>query len=236
MFSQANLITRPSHSDVLNVILLFLHTINTFPSCCSVCHQIPNFIRMLILIVMEYFGERRYSAGGPRVGPKAQKRWVRLRRAGPEGFSKSSLWGFSRGILVVFGGPSNVHVWALGLSCEAPAVPKERKQDKNKQMHLGTKKTPSGQKKRRKSGQKTTSVCVCVCLCVFVCVVVSHTQHTHNTHTHTDVAFCPEFRILICPECCLFCPDNHLLILSRFRSRRLRGRRGFTRQPAFGTK
>ena len=35
-----------------------------------------------------------------------------------------SLWGSSRGILVVFEapGPSNVHVWALGLSCETPAV------------------------------------------------------------------------------------------------------------------
>ena len=48
MFSQAKLITRPTLSDVVNVILLFLHTINTFPSCCSVCHQIPNFIRVLM--------------------------------------------------------------------------------------------------------------------------------------------------------------------------------------------
>ena len=36
------------------------------------------------------------------------------------------LWGSSRGILVVFEAPgrSNVHVWSLGLSCEAPAAPK----------------------------------------------------------------------------------------------------------------
>ena len=35
-----------------------------------------------------------------------------------------SLWGSSRGILVVFEAqvPSNVHVWALGLSCETPAA------------------------------------------------------------------------------------------------------------------
>ena len=35
-----------------------------------------------------------------------------------------SLWVSSRGILVVFEapGPSNVHVWALGLSCDTPAV------------------------------------------------------------------------------------------------------------------
>ena len=35
-----------------------------------------------------------------------------------------SLWGSSRGIVVVFWrpAPSNVHVWALGLSCDAPAA------------------------------------------------------------------------------------------------------------------
>ena len=44
---------QPTHCDEVNVVLLFLHTINTFPSCCSVCHQIPNFIRMLIVNEME---------------------------------------------------------------------------------------------------------------------------------------------------------------------------------------
>ena len=44
---------QPTHCDEVNVVLLFLHTINTLPSCCSVCHQIPNFIRMLIVIVIE---------------------------------------------------------------------------------------------------------------------------------------------------------------------------------------
>ena len=35
-----------------------------------------------------------------------------------------SLWGSSRGLLVVFEarGPSNVQTWALGLSCETPAA------------------------------------------------------------------------------------------------------------------
>ena len=48
-------------------------------------------------------------------------------------------WVSSRGILVVFEapGPSNVHVWALGLSCENPA-PREKKTREDPQREKKT--------------------------------------------------------------------------------------------------
>ena len=97
----------------------------------------------------EKVGARR--VGARRVGAPTQKKWSPKgggrkgggsKGGGPKGggpkfraFFPSPaakfvlffpLWGSSRGFLVVFEAPghSNVQVWALGLSCEAPAAPK----------------------------------------------------------------------------------------------------------------
>ena len=58
-----------------------------------------------------------FGAPGPRTALPLSRREIR---------SFFPLWVSSRGILVVFEAPepSNVHVWALGLSCETPATSK----------------------------------------------------------------------------------------------------------------
>ena len=65
----------------------------------------------------------RPSAGPPSAGPPKISLCFPLSRTHFRSFSLF-LWGSSRGILVVFlkAEPSNVHVWALGLSCETPAA------------------------------------------------------------------------------------------------------------------
>ena len=64
---------------------------------------------------------------GPKGGGPKFRAFFALSRHNLHSFF--SLWGFSRGILVVFEAPgrSNVHVWALGLSCGTPAAPPDRR-------------------------------------------------------------------------------------------------------------
>ena len=83
------------------------------------------------------------------------------------------LWGSSRGILVVFEAPgrSNVHVWALGLSCASPGGPVwwgrrgSTRQPESPNMHISasrsskhhqnsTRRPPRERQKQRNGGGK----------------------------------------------------------------------------------
>ena len=86
----------------------------------------------------EGWGAKPRKSGAPKGGaPKGGALRVGPRRVGAQNFALffpspatvvhsffPLFWSF-RGILVVFEapGPSNVHVWAFGLSCETPAAP-----------------------------------------------------------------------------------------------------------------
>ena len=116
----------------------------------------------------------RSKGGGPKcrgriVGPRSVgARRVGERRRGAQNFALFlpspahifalvlSLWGSSRGILVVFEapGPLNVHVWALGLSCETPDEKKQKSKHLKSNKTMCKKNKKSQKKEKRKKNEK----------------------------------------------------------------------------------
>ena len=119
-------------------------------------------------------GEEPKGRGGPE-GWRPEG-WGPREVGGPKFrafFSPFSLFlSFSGGLLVEFWwcfglpGPSNVHVWALGLSCETPAAPPDRaagartrQPENSKRAHLSARalQTPKFHEKDPQRGKKRTN-------------------------------------------------------------------------------